>query len=64
MSVALWQQCVELLKEELPARQFNTWIRPLQVEPSNPQAVNCAFTHRTALCSTGSMKNTQAACSN
>jgi len=33
MSVALWQQCVELLREELPAKQFNTWIRPLQVEP-------------------------------
>ncbi|MBY8956248.1 chromosomal replication initiator protein DnaA [Pseudomonas sp. MIS38] len=32
MSVELWQQCVELLREELPAQQFNTWIRPLQVE--------------------------------
>ncbi|TRX73809.1 chromosomal replication initiator protein DnaA [Pseudomonas mangiferae] len=32
MSVALWQQCVELLRDELPAQQFNTWIRPLQVE--------------------------------
>jgi chromosomal replication initiator protein len=30
--VELWQQCVELLREELPAQQFNTWIRPLQVE--------------------------------
>ncbi len=28
----LWQQCVKLLREELPAQQFNTWIRPLQVE--------------------------------
>ncbi|GAB3460393.1 chromosomal replication initiator protein DnaA [Azotobacter salinestris] len=28
----LWQQCVELLRDELPAQQFNTWIRPLQVE--------------------------------
>ncbi|OHC26619.1 MAG: chromosomal replication initiation protein DnaA, partial [Pseudomonadales bacterium RIFCSPHIGHO2_02_FULL_60_43] len=25
-------QCVELLRDELPAQQFNTWIRPLQVE--------------------------------
>jgi len=33
MSVALWQQCIELLREELPAKQFNTWIRPLQIEP-------------------------------
>ncbi|WP_152218724.1 chromosomal replication initiator protein DnaA [Pseudomonas sp. SCB32] len=32
MSVELWQQCVELLRDELPSQQFNTWIRPLQVE--------------------------------
>ncbi|WP_110969854.1 chromosomal replication initiator protein DnaA [Pseudomonas huaxiensis] len=32
MSVELWQQCVELLRDELPTQQFNTWIRPLQVE--------------------------------
>ncbi|WP_437879865.1 chromosomal replication initiator protein DnaA [Pseudomonas sp. LRF_L74] len=32
MSIELWQQCVELLRDELPAQQFNTWIRPLQVE--------------------------------
>ena len=32
MAVELWQQCVELLRDELPAQQFNTWIRPLQVE--------------------------------
>jgi len=30
--VELWQQCIELLRDELPAQQFNTWIRPLQVE--------------------------------
>ncbi|MFF7707272.1 chromosomal replication initiator protein DnaA [Pseudomonas sp. NPDC007930] len=32
MSVQIWQQCVELLREELPAQLFNTWIRPLQAE--------------------------------
>ena len=32
MSVELWLQCVELFRDELPAQQFNTWIRPLQVE--------------------------------
>lgn len=32
VSVEIWQQCVELLREELPAQLFNTWIRPLQVE--------------------------------
>ena len=30
--VELWLQCVELLRDEIPAQQFNTWIRPLQVE--------------------------------
>jgi chromosomal replication initiator protein len=28
---AIWQQCVEHLRDELPSQQFNTWIRPLQV---------------------------------
>ncbi|MFG0382838.1 chromosomal replication initiator protein DnaA [Pseudomonas sp. zbq_18] len=37
MSVELWQQCVELLRDELPAQQFNTWIRPLQVESSGDE---------------------------
>ncbi|RJG12722.1 chromosomal replication initiator protein DnaA [Pseudomonas cavernicola] len=37
MSVELWQQCVELLRDELPAQQFNTWIRPLQVEADSDE---------------------------
>lgn len=32
MSVELWQQCVEILRDELSSQLFNTWIRPLQVE--------------------------------
>lgn len=32
MAVALWQECIALLQDELPAQQFNTWIRPLQAE--------------------------------
>ncbi|WP_434458768.1 chromosomal replication initiator protein DnaA [Stutzerimonas urumqiensis] len=32
MSLELWQQCLECMRDELPAQQFNTWIRPLQVE--------------------------------
>ena len=24
-----WQQCRECLRDELPAQQFNTWIKPL-----------------------------------
>jgi len=27
---AVWQKCLNLLEDELPAQQFNTWIRPLQ----------------------------------
>jgi len=30
----LWEQCLHRLQEELPHQQFNTWIRPLQVEES------------------------------
>ncbi len=29
MEVSLWQQCLLQLENELPAQQFNTWIRPL-----------------------------------
>ncbi|SDI92257.1 chromosomal replication initiator protein DnaA [Billgrantia gudaonensis] len=32
MSLALWQQCLDFLQDELNAQQFNTWIRPLQAE--------------------------------
>ena len=32
MPRALWKHCVEHLQDELPAQQFNTWIRPLQVD--------------------------------
>ncbi len=28
----LWQQCLNRLQDELPAQQFNTWLRPLQAE--------------------------------
>ncbi|MFI0473083.1 chromosomal replication initiator protein DnaA [Halomonas sp. HMF6819] len=32
MSLALWQQCLDYLQDELSSQQFNTWIRPLQAE--------------------------------
>lgn len=32
MSLALWQQCLNYLQDELNSQQFNTWIRPLQAE--------------------------------
>ena len=28
----LWAECLDRLKEDLPAQQFNTWLRPLQGE--------------------------------
>jgi chromosomal replication initiator protein len=30
--MTLWQKCVATLQSELPAQQFNTWIRPIQAE--------------------------------
>jgi chromosomal replication initiator protein len=29
---AIWKKCVGCLQDELPSQQFNTWIRPLQVD--------------------------------
>ena len=31
---ALWQSCIDLLAQELPEQQFNTWIKPLQASVS------------------------------
>ena len=28
-----WQWCLGRLEDELPAQQFNTWIRPLRASP-------------------------------
>ncbi|MGH8688731.1 MAG: chromosomal replication initiator protein DnaA [Burkholderiales bacterium] len=35
---SLWDACLRRLEQELPAQQFNTWIRPLSVEPSGEDA--------------------------
>lgn len=32
MLLDLWQECINILGDELPSQQFNTWIRPLQVD--------------------------------
>ncbi|PMH41455.1 chromosomal replication initiation protein DnaA [Vibrio sp. 10N.286.49.B3] len=32
MSSSLWLQCMQQLQEELPATEFNMWVRPLQAE--------------------------------
>jgi chromosomal replication initiator protein len=39
VAIGNWQDCVETLKSELPAQQFNTWIRPLRVEESDSEVV-------------------------
>lgn len=30
----VWAECLDVLQKELPAQQYNTWIRPLQAEVS------------------------------
>ncbi|WP_166252897.1 chromosomal replication initiator protein DnaA [Marinobacter salicampi] len=30
MPQRIWHQCLEVLRDEFPAQQFNTWLRPLQ----------------------------------
>lgn len=32
MEIALWEQCLDRLRELIAAPKFNTWIRPLQAE--------------------------------
>ncbi|MFC4257684.1 chromosomal replication initiator protein DnaA [Marinobacter lacisalsi] len=34
MPQQIWHQCLEVLRDEFPAQQFNTWLRPLQPELS------------------------------
>ncbi|MFS1523754.1 chromosomal replication initiator protein DnaA [Microbulbifer sp. 2304DJ12-6] len=33
MTESVWKQCAGCLQDELPSQQFNTWIRPLRVNP-------------------------------
>ncbi|MBT8449642.1 MAG: chromosomal replication initiator protein DnaA, partial [Gammaproteobacteria bacterium] len=35
----VWQSCLKTIQGELPAQQFNTWLRPLQSEESQSQLV-------------------------
>lgn len=39
MPQQIWHQCLEVLRDEFPAQQFNTWLRPLQPELSDGQLV-------------------------
>ena len=33
----MWHQCLEVLRDEFPAQQFNTWLRPLQSDHKDGQ---------------------------
>ncbi|WP_372965028.1 chromosomal replication initiator protein DnaA [Marinobacter sp.] len=33
----MWHQCLEVLRDEFPAQQFNTWLRPLQSDQREGQ---------------------------
>lgn len=35
MVLNVWQKCLGVLESEFPPQQFNTWLRPLQVEPDS-----------------------------
>jgi chromosomal replication initiator protein len=37
--LALWEECVKCLQDELPSQQFNTWIRPLRANQSGSELV-------------------------
>lgn len=39
MSVELWKHCLGCLENELPSQQFNTWLRPLEVEGDEKELV-------------------------
>ncbi|WP_148860971.1 chromosomal replication initiator protein DnaA [Marinobacter fonticola] len=37
MPHTIWHQCLEVLRDEFPAQQFNTWLRPLQSDHRDDQ---------------------------
>ena len=39
MSLNYWQTCLQHLERELPADDFNTWIRPLQIKSGRKRTV-------------------------
>ena len=40
----LWHACLRRLEQELPAQQFNTWIRPLTPESGAPDSATLVLT--------------------
>ena len=39
MELSYWQQCLEYLQEDLPTKQFNTWLRPVQARIDDGELV-------------------------
>ncbi|WP_336367852.1 chromosomal replication initiator protein DnaA [Marinobacter sp. C2H3] len=39
MPNSVWHQCLDVLRDEFPAQQFNTWLRPLQSDHREGQLV-------------------------
>ncbi|WP_097459515.1 chromosomal replication initiator protein DnaA [Mangrovitalea sediminis] len=37
MPQEIWNQCLEVLRDEFPAQQYNTWLRPLQSDQHDGQ---------------------------
>ena len=37
MPESLWNRCLRVLESELPERQFNTWVRPLQATETDSE---------------------------
>jgi len=47
LAEVIWQHCLGHLQAELPAQQFNTWIKPLQIDsPSEGKAVRLIAPNR------------------
>ena len=46
MSDTVWDDCVSSLQNELPAQQFNTWIRPLQLADEEPSVLTLVAPNR------------------
>lgn len=46
---ALWKQCCEYLKAEIPEQQFNAWILPLHAVESTPNTISLLAPNRFVL---------------
>ncbi len=49
MSATPWQQCLSRLESELTPQQFNTWIRPLQAQEGDSDALRLLAPNRFVL---------------